>query len=87
MTGRPGRGDDGSVTVLMLFLTLSMLVVAGVVFDGGRAMAARQRIGNTAEQAARAGADALNVGELRAGRTVVSPAAARAVRGVVEEGR
>jgi len=71
--------DTGSVTVLMLFLTISMMITAGIVIDGGRAMAGRQRAANTAEQAARLGADQLDLAAMRSGaRTPLNTAAARA---------
>jgi Flp pilus assembly protein TadG len=62
----------------MLFFTISLLVTAGLVIDGGRAMAGRQRAANTAEQAARLGADQLDQDGLRAGSgTPVNAAAAQ----------
>jgi Flp pilus assembly protein TadG len=48
------RRDRGSVSVAMLLLLVVALGGAGLVVDGGRAMAARRHASNTAEAAARA---------------------------------
>ena len=50
---RCGR-DTGSVSVMLTMLMIVMLAGAGLVVDGGRAMAARRHASNTAEAAARA---------------------------------
>lgn len=62
------RDDRGSITLPILVLTPAMLVMGGLVVDGGYAISARQRAINEAEQAARAGAAAVDTGSLRAGR-------------------
>jgi Flp pilus assembly protein TadG len=49
----------------MSLLMVAMLVFAGLVIDGGAAIAARERASDLAEQAARAGADALVPASLR----------------------
>ncbi|MEI7546453.1 MAG: pilus assembly protein TadG-related protein [Actinomycetota bacterium] len=51
---RFGR-DAGAITVVAMFLLIISLLGAGLVVDGGRAMAARRHAYNTAEAAARAG--------------------------------
>jgi len=61
------RGDDGSITAFVVLSTVALVAFAGLVVDGGYAMAARQEAANVAEQAARAGADALARDQLRAG--------------------
>jgi Flp pilus assembly protein TadG len=69
--GAPGRrerrrpGDEGVATVLLLILTPVLFGLAGLVFDGGRQLAARQQAASLAEQAARAGADRLSLDALR----------------------
>lgn len=72
--------DRGSVTAWLLGTVIALLVLAGLVLDGGAALAARGRAADTAAQAARAGADALDQASLRsatpAGFTA-NPAAAR----------
>ena len=66
MTGRPpAAADAGAVTVILLLLAGAMLACAGLVWDGGRAITARQQAANLAEQAARTGADDLDVAALR----------------------
>lgn len=73
--------DRGSVSAWLLGTVVALLVLAGLVLDGGSALAARGRAADTAAQAARAGADALDQASLRsstpAGFTA-NPAAARA---------
>ena len=72
--------DRGSVGVYVVALTLGMLVMAGLVLDGGAAFAARGAAATAAQQAARAGADALDPLSLRSTDptgVTVSAAAAR----------
>ena len=56
---RLGDVDDqaGSITVLVVFMALSLVLVAGLVFDAGGALTDRQRATDIAEQAARYAAD------------------------------
>jgi Flp pilus assembly protein TadG len=76
---RTAAADDGAVTMFVVLITVALLLMAGLVIDGGYALAARQEASNTAEQAARVGADALSRDSLRAGgRARVDPAAAAA---------
>lgn len=70
MAARDARGVAALVVVL---LTTALLSVAGLVIDGGYALSARRAAMAQAEQAARAGADALNVGALRDGTVQVDP--------------
>jgi len=73
--------DRGSITAYLLIMTVALVVLAGLVLDGGAALTAHGRAADTAQQAARAGADALHDQSLRAttpeGLTT-NPAAARA---------
>lgn len=76
---RAGGADHGAAAVLILLLTPALFAMAGLVLDGGTALAARQRTADLAEQAARAGADALDLSALRAtGTQTLDPAAAQA---------
>jgi Flp pilus assembly protein TadG len=61
---RPG-GDDGAISVIVVLLAGAMFGLAGLVWDGGRAITARQHAADLAEQAARAGADDLDVTTIR----------------------
>ena len=71
--------ERGAVAVVIPILTVGLLAMAGLVIDGGAALAARGRAADVAQQAARAGADALAPGSLRRGdpaELAVNPAAA-----------
>lgn len=73
------RDDSGAAAVILVLLTPVFFALAGLVLDGGRAIAARQRAADIAEQAARAGVDALDVATLRAtGTDRIDADAARA---------
>lgn len=76
---RSERSDEGSITPFVVVITAALLAMAGLVIDGGFALAARQDATATAEQAARAGADALARDDAqRGGPLRLNPAAARA---------
>jgi hypothetical protein len=51
--------------VLLLVLTPALFALGGLVLDGGRQLSARQQAADLAEQAARAGADHLDLTALR----------------------
>lgn len=65
------REDDGSITVFVVGLTLALMMVAGLVYDGGRVLAARRQAHNLAENAARAAAQAVDLDSLRTGAPLV----------------
>jgi hypothetical protein len=78
---RPWRvqGDQGSVTVLGLFLIAVILVLAGVMVEGANLMTARGHATSIAQQAARAGADKIDLAVLREQGVVrLDPPAAQA---------
>ena len=52
-TGSTRARDNGSLSVVTMFLTIVALGAAGLVVDGGRALAARRHAAGTAEAAAR----------------------------------
>ena len=60
-----GRADDGQVTAFVVVLTAAVLALAGLVLDGGRALAAAVRATGQAEAAARAGAQAVDLAAYR----------------------
>jgi len=63
---RPGQsGDAGFVSFYVVVITMGLLAMAGLVIDGGNALAARQQAADVSQQAARAGADALSASSLR----------------------
>jgi Putative Flp pilus-assembly TadE/G-like len=61
------RGERGSISMFVVIFTIAVLMLAGLVYDGGLAIAARQRAADIAEEAARAGANAVDVDALRSG--------------------
>jgi Flp pilus assembly protein TadG len=65
-TGRAGAAADrGSISLYFAIVTLAALVMAGLVIDGGAALATRERAADLATEAARAGATALTPSSLR----------------------
>ena len=73
-------GERGSVTAFVAVLATALIMVAGMVVDGGGALSAGMDARRLAASAARAGAQAVDVSALRAGRGTVldRTAAARA---------
>ena len=71
MTARPAAcrrpSEAGSVTAMVAILAIGLLLLVGLVFDGGRILTAKRRAINTAEQAARAGAQEVSIASVRAG--------------------
>ncbi|HEY9557501.1 MAG TPA: pilus assembly protein TadG-related protein [Acidimicrobiales bacterium] len=63
--------ERGSVTAFVVIMTSALLAMAGLVIDGGYALAAHRRAFNEAEAAARAGAQAVDLDTLRATGDVV----------------
>lgn len=86
-TSLQGDRDRGSITAYLLIMTVALVVLAGLVLDGGAALAAHGRAADTAQQAARAGADAIDEQSLRtaspAGLTADPAAARRAAAAVL----
>jgi hypothetical protein len=72
------ENDTGAVSVFVIGISITLLLMAGLVVDGGNAINARQTIADDVEQAARAGATALDQQALRTGGVpVLDRAAAR----------
>jgi Flp pilus assembly protein TadG len=63
--------DEGTVTAFAVILTTALLACAGLVLDGGLALTARVRVVNLAQEAARAGAQELDLATYRTTGTVV----------------
>lgn len=59
------RDESGMVTAFVVVMTMALLLMAGLVFDGGMGIAAKRRAINEAEAAARSGAQALDVSAYR----------------------
>lgn len=71
------RNDDGAATLWMVFGTIIVFAVAGLVFDGGTLISGKRDTINDAEEAARAGAQAIDAGSVLAGTgPQLDPAAA-----------
>jgi Flp pilus assembly protein TadG len=74
------RSQRGSATVFMLGFAAVLMVGAGLVVDGGLALNKRSQLTDDAEQAARSGANAIDVNTLRSsGVLTVDPDQATAV--------
>lgn len=68
------RGKEGgSISAFVALLLLALFALMGLVLDGGSAISAQQSAYDEAEQAARAGAGALSIVDLRDGVVAVSP--------------
>ena len=63
--------ERGAVSVLVIGIAIALFVMAGLVVDGGNAINARQKISDDVEQAARAGADQIDVLALRRNGVIV----------------
>jgi Flp pilus assembly protein TadG len=73
--------ERGSVALYTVAVMIGLIALAGLVVDGGNGIAARERAADLAQQAARAGADALSPESLHTAtpdRLAASPGAARA---------
>ena len=68
MRRRNWRSDRGTLSLFVVLLTPAVVLLAGLLVDGGIAINARERAADVAQQAARAGANDLNVTALRSGR-------------------
>ena len=76
---REATGQNDSISATVPLLALTVLVLVGFAFDAGNAITAHRRGVNLAEQAARAGAQRLDIAELRShGHYQLDPTAAHA---------
>ncbi len=86
--GRRGERERGSATLFTIGFAVMLLVMAGLVVDGGLAINARQRVADDVEQAARAGSQNLDLNVLRnQGLVRINPAAADAAAADFLRGR
>lgn len=65
------RDERGSVTVVVVTLTFALLMLGGLVFDGGRIITAQHQADAVAQAAARASAQQLDEGSLRGSDQVI----------------
>ena len=70
------RDERGQVTAMWAVLALALLVLGGLVYDGGQVLTARRDANNLARQAARAGAQQLDETSIRLGAPALDPTAA-----------
>ena len=69
--------ERGQVTAFVVAVVLALFVMGGLVIDGGYTLAARRRAIDEANEAARAGAQAVDAAQYRAtGILTLDPAAA-----------
>ncbi len=64
------RGDQGRITAFVIPLMAALMAFGGLALDGGLALAAKVRALGEAQEAARAGAQALDLAAYRADGTV-----------------
>jgi hypothetical protein len=80
------RGERGSVSVFTAVFAIAVIFLLALILDGGSALNAKERAMDVAGQAARAAADTIDVGVLRAqGRAVIGPGACTAAAGLVRK--
>jgi Flp pilus assembly protein TadG len=80
---RRSGGDRGTVAMFTTIFAVFVLMLAGLLVDGGLTIHARQRGADIAEQAARAAADEIDLDELRStgrARIMASDAPCRRAR-------
>jgi hypothetical protein len=70
------RAEHGQVIALLVVVTVGLIAIAGLVDDGGRALAARARALDEAQAAARTGAQQINLTLLRQNGSLALEAAA-----------
>lgn len=69
-------GERGAISAFLVVLATTLVLVAGLVLDGGRTIAARRDVQDAAQNAARAGAQAISLSAVRAGTPTLDAAAA-----------
>lgn len=72
------RHDGGSISAFLVVMAMTLVLVAGLVLDGGRMLAARREVQDVAQNAARAGAQAVSLSAARNGVTTIDTAQASA---------
>ncbi len=68
-------GERGSGGVFLVVIVTSLLLVIGLTFDGGQILAGRRQAIDTARQAAIAGAQGVDLSQVRQGNVVINRAA------------
>jgi len=79
LRARLADSESGMVTAFVVIFTPALLLMAGLVLDGGLALAAKVQAIDDAQAAARAGAQAIDIPTYRAsGQITLDPAQATA---------
>lgn len=68
---RSGRGEEGTVTAFVVIFIFALLLLAGLVVDGGLTLSARVQAVDEAQAAARTGAQQINLALFRSTGQVV----------------
>jgi Flp pilus assembly protein TadG len=71
-------GEDGSVLITGLLLSLALLMVIGFAVDIGRAFLVKRQLTSIADDAALQGSQAINIPALHEGHLQLNPGQARA---------
>jgi hypothetical protein len=75
---RAWRGDTGQVTAFVVVMTAALILAVGLVSDGGAALGARLHAADLAQEAARAGGQAVDLATYRGtGQLRLDPARAQ----------
>ncbi|SRR6266700_5884977 len=69
--GPPAQADSGQITAFVVVMMAALILATGLVLDGGLTLGARERALGEAQEAARAGAQAINLAVYRQHGTVV----------------
>jgi hypothetical protein len=86
MRGEMRDGERGSVTLFVLLFSITALVLASLLVDLGSAISAQERAADLAEQAARAGANAIDPADLRGGQVTLDQGpACQAAQQVIQQ--
>lgn len=71
--------DSGQITAFVVVIASALVLLIGLVLDGGLTLSARERAIDQAQEAARAGAQGINLADYRANGTLeLNPALATA---------
>jgi Flp pilus assembly protein TadG len=70
------RDERGQATAMVAILAVALLALGALIFDGGQILTARRQANNLARQAARAGAQQLDIAQARTGTFTLDAAAA-----------
>ena len=70
------RSEEGTISAFVAVLTVALVAVAGLAYDGGQIIRATADARDLASAAARAGTQQLSINQVHAGRAWLDPTAA-----------